>query len=276
MERALRARYAPFLLLMGIGAMSLQACVYFEGQTERYSPPAIPSTAAHLSGEELYLRDCAWCHGDQGGGTSRAPDVVTGTNGPAFTHFMLTTGRMPIGFPTQVIQRAPPAYEGQDVDAIIAHVDSLGATGPPIPEPDPAAGDSGLGAELYQENCAACHSTTGVGGALAPGTVQDVSGTVARRTGLVAPGLEESSATEIAEAMLVGPGTMPVFGAETFSEDEVDSIVRYVRYLQDPIDRGGAPIGRIGPVAEGAVGWIVGLGALLLVARVIGTRTGDE
>ncbi|MGI8519046.1 MAG: c-type cytochrome [Actinomycetota bacterium] len=264
-----------FLLLAGVAAFSLQACVYFQGQTERYGPPPITS-ATGQGGEELFLRDCAWCHGNQGGGTSRAPDLVSGTNGPAYTHFMLTTGRMPIDFPTQVIRRAPPAYEDEDIDAIIAHVNLLGAAGPPIPNVDPEAGEIGLGAELYQENCAACHSTTAVGGALAPGTARDISGSVARRTGLVAPSLEQSSAIETAEAMLVGPGTMPVFGAETFSEDEVDSIVRYFLYLQDPIDRGGAPIGRIGPVAEGAVGWIVGLGALLLVARVIGTRTGDE
>ena len=262
------------MLLVGIGVL-LPACVYFQGQTERYSPPATQSTTAQ-TGEELYLRDCAWCHGDQGGGSTRAPDLVSGTNGPAYTHFMLTSGRMPIDFPGQVVKRAPPAYGEQDIDAIIAHVDSLGATGPPIPNLDLAAGEIGLGAELYQENCAACHSTTAVGGALAPGTARDISGTVARRTGLVAPSLEQSSATEVAEAMLVGPGTMPVFGAETFSQDELDSIVVYVRYLQDPIDRGGAPIGRIGPVAEGAVGWIVGLGALLLVARAIGTRTGDD
>jgi ubiquinol-cytochrome c reductase cytochrome c subunit len=271
----MRGRVLVVLLLMGFAALSLPACVYFQGQTERYSPPAELSAAAQ-TGEQLYARDCAWCHGDQGAGTSRAPDLVSGTNGPAYTHFMLTTGRMPIDFATQVIRRAPPAYEDQDIDAIVAHVDSLGAGGPQIPTIDPAAGDTGLGAELYQENCAACHSTTAVGGALAPGTAGGISGMVARRTGLLAPSLEQSSATEIAEAMLVGPGTMPVFGTETFSQDDVDAIVRYVLYLQDPIDRGGAPIGRIGPVAEGAVGWIVGLGALLLVARAIGTRTGDD
>jgi ubiquinol-cytochrome c reductase cytochrome c subunit len=271
-----RARARGLVLLVGIGALSLQACVYFQGQTERYDPPGITSEAAPLSGERLYQRDCAWCHGDQGGGTSRAPDVVTGTNGAAFTHFMLTTGRMPIDFPTQVVRRSPPAYDEEEIDAIVAHVDSLGATGPSIPDVDEAAAEIGVGAELYQENCAACHSTTAVGGALAPGTARDISGEVARRTGLVAPSLEESSATEIAEAMLVGPGTMPVFASETFTLDEADSIVAYVRYLQHPIDRGGAPIGRIGPVAEGAVGWIVGLGALLLVARFIGTKTEQE
>jgi ubiquinol-cytochrome c reductase cytochrome c subunit len=263
------------LLLVAIGVLLLPACVYFRGQTERYGPPGITSEDAAQSGKQLYQRDCAWCHGDSGGGTSRAPDVVTGTNGPAFTDFMLTTGRMPINFPTQVVKRSPPAYDEQEIDAIVAHVTSLGASGPLIPEVDEDA-EVGLGAELYQENCAACHSTTAVGGALAPGAARDISGDVARRTGLVAPSLEESSPTEIAEAMLVGPGTMPVFGSETFTREEADSIVAYVRYLQDPIDRGGAPIGRIGPVAEGAVGWIVGLGALLLVARLIGTKTEQE
>jgi ubiquinol-cytochrome c reductase cytochrome c subunit len=81
---------------------------------------------------------------------------------------------------------------------------------------------------------------------------------------------------EIAEAMRVGPGTMPVFGETAFTDEEVDAIVRYVVYLQEPEDRGGLAIGRVGPVAEGAVGWIVGLGAMLLLARWIGTKTGER
>ena len=75
--------------------------------------------------------------------------------------------------------------------------------------------------------------------------------------------------------MLVGPGSMPVFGADVFSREEVDSIVRYVVDLQDARDPGGAPMGHIGPVAEGAVG-IVGLAALVLLVRWIGTRAGEE
>lgn len=59
-------------------------------------------------------------------------------------------------------------------------------------------------------------------------------------------------------------------------DDDLSSIVRYVVYLQAPIDEGGAPIGRIGPVAEGAVGLAVALGLLLLLVRWIGTRVGDE
>ena len=74
--------------------------------------------------------------------------------------------------------------------------------------------------------------------------------------------------------MITGPGTMPVFGNETFSDEEIDSVVRYVVYLQQPDNRGGAPVGGIGPVAEGAVAWTLGIGLLLGVARLLGTRSG--
>jgi ubiquinol-cytochrome c reductase cytochrome c subunit len=253
-----------------VGGLTLSSCVYFTGQTERYQPP-LPAVTGPGAGKELYLRDCAWCHGDRGGGTSRAPDLVSGTNGPAFTDFMLATGRMPIDFPAQPVLRSSPAYRPSEVQAIIAHLQTLEPTGPLIPAPDPELGDLGVGSELYQENCAACHSTTAVGGALTPGR----AGEEVRSPSFVAPDLKLATPTQIAEAMLVGPGAMPVFGEDTFSREEVDSVVAYVTYLQNPVDRGGAPIGRIGPVAEGAVGWIVGLGALLLVVRWIGTRTGQ-
>jgi ubiquinol-cytochrome c reductase cytochrome c subunit len=73
--------------------------------------------------------------------------------------------------------------------------------------------------------------------------------------------------------MLVGPGAMPVFGPNTLDTEEVNAIVAYVVHQQSPEDLGGTPIGHVGPVTEGAVGWLLGLGALLLVARVIGTTS---
>jgi ubiquinol-cytochrome c reductase cytochrome c subunit len=269
-----RAQLGSGLLLL-LGAVALQSCVYVEGQTERYQPPPLVEPAG-ASGRELYLRDCAWCHGNVGEGTSRAPDLVSGTNGPAFTHFMLTTGRMPIDFSTEVVKRREPVYDSEEVDAIVHFVQTLGAEGPDIPQPQIELADIGLGAELYQENCAACHSTTAVGGALTQGRAGEGTEAVARGSGLVAPGLEPSTPIEIAEAMRVGPGTMPVFGEAAFTDDEVDAIVRYVVYLQNPDDRGGLAIGRIGPVAEGAVGWIVGLGAMVVLVRWIGTKTGER
>lgn len=219
-----------------------------------------------LGGDELYLRDCAWCHGNQGDGTERGPDLITAPNGPAFTDFMLSTGRMPIRQPEEQTRRATPIYEQDEIEALVDYVASLGGSGPEIPQPDVETAELARGLELYQENCSACHAPTLIGGALAAGSGPDARS-------FIASDLHQSTATQIAEAMLVGPGTMPVFGANTFDSEEIDAIVAYVVHQQNPEDRGGIPIGHVGPVTEGAVGWLIGLGALLIVARIIGTRT---
>ena len=69
---------------------------------------------------------------------------------------------------------------------------------------------------------------------------------------------------------------MPVFGPETISDESLNALVAYVAYLQDPEDRGGGALGHLGPIAEGFVGWVVGLGALLIVILWIGDRGETE
>ena len=68
---------------------------------------------------------------------------------------------------------------------------------------------------------------------------------------------------------------MPVFNEDVFDHEDLEAIVAYVEYLKNPDDRGGAGIGRIGPVAEGAIGWLVGLGLLFVFIRWIGTKRGE-
>ncbi len=153
-------------------------------------------------------------------------------------------------------------------------METLGPEGPDIPELDLADVDLGHGGVLYQENCAACHSTTGIGGALTEGRVIGETG-VPARSRIVVPPVTDATPVEIAEAIRTGPGTMPVFGDEVFDESDLDALVAYSHYLKDPDDRGGASLGRIGPVAEGAVGWLVGLGVLLIFIRWVGTKRGE-
>ena len=57
---------------------------------------------------------------------------------------------------------------------------------------------------------------------------------------------------------------------DLLNDHEVDSIVRYVMYLQRPTDRGGQNLGHLGPIPEGFVAWMIGLLSLLLVIRWIG------
>ncbi len=253
---------------------ALGACSYFDRESEPFRP-SIAAVPGPQRGEQLYLRDCAWCHGSRGEGTDNGPDILGGTNGPAFLDFVLSTGRMPLDEPSDEVLHKDPAYSDEEIADLVSFAEDFGAAGPPIPTVELGDADLSLGTELYQDNCAACHSTTGVGGSLTSGRIDEDGGGFSEASGIVAPPLDEVSPLETAEAIRVGPGTMPVFSEETFDQAELDAIVRYVVYLQDPADPGGAGIGRIGPVAEGAVGWIVGLGLLLLLVRWVGTRRGE-
>jgi ubiquinol-cytochrome c reductase cytochrome c subunit len=252
----------------------LAACSYVDRGTPVYRPPGIARAPDAHSGEQLFQRDCAWCHASTGAGTDNGPNIVSGTGGPADVDFVLSTGRMPLSDPDERMARGPTNYTDQQIADIVGYVRGLRHEGPDVPTLSLTDAPTSEGEVLYQENCAACHSTTGIGGALTEGRAD--TDTSKYGTGsLVAPSLLESSPTEVAEAIRVGPGAMPVFGDDVIDQAQLNTIVRYVAYLKTPDDRGGAPIGRIGPVAEGAVGWIIGLGLLVLFIRWIGTKRGE-
>lgn len=245
-----RARGGDRLLLAALAAFGLALFLQVPLAQQPSRAQSVPP-----EGRTLYMRDCAYCHGPRGEGTQGIPPLI-GT-GAAGTDFYLSTGRMPVS-ERDVLQAEPrePIYTEQEIERIVAFVSSFGP-GPAIPRVDPAAGDLGRGADLYLRNCAACHSATGIGAALT--------------SGLVAPSLLASTPTEVAEAMQIGPGTMPVL-SPPLDERDTNAIARYVQYLQAPIDDGGNALGHIGPIAEGFVGLAVGLGLILLVTRWIGER----
>jgi ubiquinol-cytochrome c reductase cytochrome c subunit len=113
---------------------------------------------------------------------------------------------------------------------------------------------------MFGLNCAGCHVITGTGDALA--------------NSAFAPSLYQATPTQIAEAIRTGPGNMPRFGPGTLSDSDVNDIVRYVRFLQKPPDTGGIGLGHVGPVTEGFLAIVVGLGVLILAAYWIGLRAG--
>lgn len=216
-------------------------------------------------GEELYTRGCSSCHGPTGGGvinpdgTRRGPSLQEAGEAGAF--FYLSTGRMPMSSSEEQPRRKPPAYPPDDIDALVAYVTSLG-DGPPLPDIDlgAAAGARELadGGEIFRDNCQACHSASGAGGALSYGRA--------------APPLGAATPEETGAAVRFGPGQMPVFGTDVITDQELDELVRYVTYLDDPDDPGGLPIGRVGPIPEGFVAWLVGMVGLVGFTFWIGTR----
>jgi ubiquinol-cytochrome c reductase cytochrome c subunit len=221
------------------------------------------SAADTARGRKLYFSACAQCHGPDLRGVDRDARVGAGDNlalGPSLrgvgaqaADFYLRTGYMPLRDPTTQPRRTHPTYSERDLRALVDFVASFG--GPGVPRVHPVRGRTGLGLVLFTEHCAGCHQVVGEGGIV---------------TGSRVPSLEHATATQIAEAVRVGPYVMPRFSERQISPRELDSLVRYVLYARDPDDRGGWGLGHLGPVPEGIVVWLFAGAALLVVARLIG------
>lgn len=203
-------------------------------------------------GRVLFAQNCATCHRQDGGGTQLGPPL-TGV-GAMSAHFQLSTGRMPMAPSGDRPQRSDPVFHGKDLRALVDYVASLGE-GPPVPAVEP--GDPALGRNVFLASCAACHSSNGAGGTLASGQ---------------APSLLPDDATQIGEAIRLGPGTMPAFSEDQLDSEEVDAVAGYVRSLRDARAHGGDPLGGVGPTTEAVLGWLA-LALLVVVARLLGKRT---
>jgi ubiquinol-cytochrome c reductase cytochrome c subunit len=223
---------------------------FASGQT---SPALPPGTVTELNsdGLHLYLQSCAACHGSGGEGTTNGPNIQAA--GAALVDFVLRTGRMPLAAPGLQMHRGLPQFDDADTQALVAYVASLG-TGPAIPNVISQGSSVADGQKLYVANCAACHGMSGGGGAVGGG--------------FIAPGLIDSDATTVGEAVLTGPGQMPRF---SFTPEQVDALAAYVQYLHSAPHPGGASGPEVGPVTEGFIAGLA-LIALLLLARWIGVR----
>lgn len=203
-------------------------------------------------GEALFRRSCATCHGIDGRGRDGVPALTD--VGAAAVDFQLRTGRMPMADTDVQTVRKPPAFSSEQIAALVDYVAGFG-DGPAIPEVRTAGRDLSNGHSLFVANCAACHGGTGNGGAAGERAL--------------APSLARSEPLDIAEAMITGPGEMPVFD---LSDDDRDDVVAYVRYLMTEQPGAGADVGGVGPVPEGFVGW--GLGVLVLtgICYLLGSK----
>jgi ubiquinol-cytochrome c reductase cytochrome c subunit len=206
-------------------------------------------------GRTLFAESCASCHGMDARGMKGLGPSLEGVGARA-ADFYLSTGRMPIDGPEDQPLRKEPAFPRSDIDALVAYIGSLG--GPPIPRVDPSRGSLAEGFQQFSESCAGCHQIVGQGGMV---------------TGARVPALQHATPTEIAEAVRIGPYLMPKFGEARIDQRKLDSLARYIQSTHAPPDKGGWGIGHIGPIPEGFVAWLIGLAALVLVARVIGERT---
>ena len=234
------------------------------GTASSTGPPS-DGIVTSRGGAALYAANCSSCHGPHGRGVSHPakPGVgdVAGL-GPSLTDagaraadFYLRTGFMPLARPDQEPSRSHVLFSGSQIKALVSYVASLGH-GPSIPTPNPSRGSLSTGQHLFADHCAGCHQIVGEGGYV---------------TGARVPPLAQATDREIAEAVRIGPFVMPRFSPKTISNDQLDSIIRYVDYAKHPDDPGGWSIGRLGPVPEGMVAWLIA-GVALVGACVVFSR----
>lgn len=236
------------LTWLGLGGLAVLAASSLIGEAE----PARGQAAA--SGEQLYQQQCVQCHGSSGEGTQRGPALTE--VGAASADFYLRSGRMPIDDPGQEVARSEPHFNDAQIRALVDYVDSLGG-GPAVPDLELGDIDQSRGGELYRQNCASCHNWDGKGGAL-----------VGRQN---APDLHAVPSTQIAEAVRIGPGSMPSFGSDVLTDQDLADVVAYVQYLEEPEDEGGYGLAHWGPATE-AVAAFLAVGALLLITGWMGER----
>lgn len=234
----------------------LTGALYSVFSPAQAAPAEGTESAAEAAGRELYERSCITCHGSNLEGVpNRGPSLIG--VGEAAVYFQVHTGRMPLVRQEADAPDKPAVFSDEEIDQLMAYVQANGG-GPTLPSGDLRDGDVAEGGELFRLNCASCHNFVGEGGALS--------------SGKAAPSLRDSNDLEIYTAMLTGPENMPVFGDNQLTPEEKRSIINYIQTIDQQADPGGAGIGRMGPVAEGLVIWVVGIGVLMFGIFWMGSK----
>lgn len=265
------------LMSMSAGAAPGDSGSSAASGTSRSAASAVPASSASASaitydthftrsqiheGEVIFESVCSSCHGTEAEGSAVAPSLQG--LGPATVDFWVSTGRMPLADAAIQASEKPPRFtqaQAVDIAGFVGTVLSKPLPGYPdgIPVVHLNRADLAEGNSLFVLNCAACHTITGAGDALA--------------NGAYAPSVHPATTYQVAEAIRTGPGNMPVFGPGELTNKQVADIVKYVAdSLQHPADRGGIGLGGIGPVAEGFVALLIGVGGLMLIAFWLGER----
>ena len=247
----------PFLLVFALLAIGTTFNV--ASATVKQSPNSFARTSAIEEGRQIFLKGCSSCHGLNAEGGAIAPSLIG--VGAASVDFQVGTGRMPMADMSTQAMRKAPVYNAEETAALAAYVASL-APGPAIPTDEmlnyERDGSTAEGGELFRNNCAMCHNFAGQGGALTQGKY--------------APTLMGVEPKYIYEALITGPQSMPVSSDKTITPAEKLSLIKWIKSAEKEPNLGGATMGRIGPVTEGLLAWVLGIGLLIGIAVWLTTK----
>ncbi|HZD05897.1 MAG TPA: c-type cytochrome, partial [Longimicrobiales bacterium] len=227
---AMRARHLGVIVFPAIVLIVLGALS--GGETARAAQQA-------ADGSAVFAQQCARCHGNQGEGALEGPSL----------HALLDTQEAVAGV-AGIVRSGygeMPAFADElseaQIQAVADYVISQFGTSGDVPE----------GGALYRLNCAGCHGAATRGGAL---IYSDHN----------APHLLDAPTPDVAAAVRSGPGTMPAFNEGALTDAQLASISAYVAVLESPPRPGGVEVRYHGPVTEGFIAIVGGLGAAIAAA----------
>ena len=253
------AGYTALLLGLVVAGL-LYGAFSRTGGTAQASAPAASQSDIN-TGQGLFEATCSSCHGLDAQGTTQGPSLIGA--GAAAVDFQMSTGRMPAKEVDAENESKPTTFTAQQIYQIADYIASLGG-GPAIPDAQQVStsgADTALGEQLFSANCAQCHGFAGAGGALTYG--KD------------APPLTAATPTQIYEAMLTGPEAMPVFADGAVSPSAKRDIIAYIADTRVEPNAGGLSLGRTGPITEGLVIFLGGMGFLVVIAMWITAKRRD-
>ncbi|GED98607.1 cytochrome bc1 complex diheme cytochrome c subunit [Gordonia crocea] len=276
-RRKLRRRASGALLLLaGLASAGVITAVLTPNAQVAVADPTTQSQAMIEAGKQLYDTSCISCHGSNLQGVAdRGPSLIG--VGDAAVYFQVSSGRMPAARNEAQAARKPAKFTEAQITQLGKYIQSVSGgpqvyyvrengvvktdeNGIPIVAQRELRGANlGRGSELFRLNCASCHNFTGRGGALS--------------SGKFAPNLDAPSEQEIYTAMLTGPQNMPKFSNRQLSLQEKKDIIGFIKYSSESRQPGGLGLGGFGPVSEGMVMWIVGIGAIVGFAMWMGSRS---
>lgn len=253
---------AAVVAVVALGSVPIAVAQPQSGIVRPTTEPAKPSLQL---GAQLYAGNCASCHGIAGSGVAVPRPGAGGIlgAGPSLrgvgalaADFYLRRGYMPL---SSIHDQPGPdkvLLSNKEIHSLVQYVASLGR-GPAIPHPSPAAGSLSAGQQIFSLHCAGCHQIQARGGFV---------------TGARVPPLQSVPATQIAEAVRIGPYLMPRFSSRQIPDRQLNSLVAYVLSTNHPDNRGGWGIGNLGPIPEGLVAWWIAAPLLVLSCRMVGRR----
>lgn len=202
------------LLLLG-------AAFLFAGVVEAQSPDSLePEASAEAAAN--YQRYCALCHGDerQGYAADNAPSLrshsLIASGGPGYLYSATHYGRPGTAMAAYGSEFGGPLAQPDLINIVRWLVEESGVQEFLSLSRDPVKGDIGLGAELYQRECASCHGTEGEG-VNAPALAHPMF-------------LSSASDAFIRYAIAEGRENTPMHGfKENLDDDQLDALTAFLR-----------------------------------------------